>query len=312
MGHSGWISLGKVFGPDQGPDWMRSHAQVPTPLLDEDAGIIRVYFASRPQPGLTLTSFVDLDIRDPRKIIYVNEKPILELGRPGTFDEHGIMPSCAVRHGKEVYLYYSGWSQSVGVPYTNSTGLAISRDGGASFAKISEGPILAKSRVDPFSATSPFVMKANNEWLMWYCSGTGWIPYQGKQEHIYDIKFARSDDGINWKVEGIVALPATEAEQALTRPWVRQVSGVWEMFYCHRKACDFRDGEGAYNLNVALSNNLDTWKRQPIGQEEFPRHAWDQKTQAYPALIGANGTTYLFYNGDGFGVDGFGILMAKP
>src|SRR5215831_12630042 len=118
---------------------MKTHAQVPTPLVCDN--VIRVYFSSRPEHTISLTSFVDLDINDPTKIVRVNEKPILELGKPGTFDEHGIMPSCAVRDGEKVFLYYSGWSRAGSVPYTNSTGLAVSSDGGETFEKISEGPI---------------------------------------------------------------------------------------------------------------------------------------------------------------------------
>ena len=67
----------------------------------------------------------------------INSKPILELGKPGTFDEHGIMPSCIVKNGDELYLYYSGWQQSIGVPYNNYTGLAISKDNGKTFKKYS-------------------------------------------------------------------------------------------------------------------------------------------------------------------------------
>ena len=133
----------------------------------------------------------------------LNQKPILELGKPGTFDEHGIMPSCAIIYDDRVLLYYSGWSRSVSVPYTNATGLAISEDGGETFRKISEGPILAKSIADPYSATSPVVLRKDNTWHMWYCSGTGWLRVRGKYEHVYDIKYAGSRDGVHWQSEGI-------------------------------------------------------------------------------------------------------------
>lgn len=287
---------------------MASHAQVPTPLVDEVNAVIRVYFATRPEPGRTLTSFVDLDLHNPTRILHVSDRPILEPGKPGTFDEHGVMPSCAMWVGKEVFLYYSGWSRSVGVPYTNSTGLAVSDDGGISFHKISEGPILSKSIVDPYSATSPFVMRTNDEWRMWYCSGTGWIEHAGKQEHVYDIKLAKSDDGIRWRATGEVALPSNEDEQALTRPWVF-FHDRWYMCYCHRKATDFRDGSGAYRLGVARSTDLNTWEVEQAGCKNWPREDWNDKTQAYPAIAQANNIRYLFSNGNGFGASGFGVWL---
>src|SRR5688572_2499175 len=110
-----WVKKGLVFSPKNEGGWMKSHAQVPTPLVCDN--FVRVYFSSRPEPTVSLTSFVDLDISDPTKVLRICEKPILPLGKPGTFDEHGIMPSCAVRHGDAVYLYYSGWSRSTSVPY---------------------------------------------------------------------------------------------------------------------------------------------------------------------------------------------------
>ena len=170
-----WTKLGLVLRPGGEGGWMHSHAQVPTPLVLPDAGVIRVYFASRPQKNLTLPTFCHLDLDDLTRVIRVNEQPLLDPGPPGTFDEHGIMPSCALEADGAVLLYYSGWSRSASVPYTNATGLAVSEDGGLTFRKVSEGPILSRNLHDPYSATSPVVLKEGEGWHMWYCSGTGWV-----------------------------------------------------------------------------------------------------------------------------------------
>lgn len=308
-----WRRLGKVFGPEMGPAWMQSHAQVPTPLLDEAAGIIRVYFSARPQAGVSLCSYVELDAADPLRVLYVHQTPVLELGQPGTFDEHGIMPSCAVRHGELVYLYYSGWSRAASVPYTNSTGLAISEDGGRTFRRAGEGPILGKSLGDPYSATSPFVMRDEGAWRMWYCSGTGWPMLDGKYEHVYDIKEASSDDGIFWRPSGKVALSATATEQALTRPWVTRLGEHWHLNYCHRRESDFRDGAGAYRI-AAASGGPDQWERRGAdGPSALPHDAddWDAKAQAYPAVLQVGTRLLMFYNGNGFGAGGFGVAVAE-
>lgn len=306
-----WQPLGKVFDPEMGPPWMRTHAQVPTPLLDESAGIIRVYFSSRPEHGLSLISYVDIDAENPQHLVHINQMPLLELGKPGTFDEHGIMPSCAVRHEGLVYLYYSGWSRCTTVPYANSTGLAISEDGGRTFRRAGEGPVLAKSLVDPYSATSPFVMHHNGQWRMWYCSGTGWPLVDGKYEHVYDIKEATSEDGIFWRPTGKVALSATDEEEALTRPWLMQFGSQWRMWYCHRRAKNFRDGEGAYQIASASSLDLISWKRFDTEKlnANCNEEAWDAKAHAYPALIQVGTRLLMFYNGNGFGASGFGCAV---
>jgi predicted GH43/DUF377 family glycosyl hydrolase len=305
-----WRKQGLVISPNGAGGWMKSHAQVPTPLVCEE--FIRVYFSSRPESNLSLTTFVDLDIDNPGKILRLHPAPILELGRPGTFDEHGIMPSCAIRNGDQVFLYYSGWSRSASVPYTNSTGLAVSNDGGQTFRKISNGPILAKSKSDPFSATSPFVLKEGNAWHMWYCSGTGWLEIGEKFEHTYDIKYASSDNGIDWTPSPDPVIPQRSENEAITRPWVVRSDKGYDMWFCYRGSHSFRDGEEAYRIGYAHASDLHQWSREDqragIGPSE---NGWDSRMIAYPAVVKANSRTLMFYNGNGFGFDGFGYAVLE-
>jgi predicted GH43/DUF377 family glycosyl hydrolase len=301
-----WQKQGLVFAPNGQAGWMNSHAQVPTPIETDQS--IRVYFSSRPQQNLSLTTFVDLDKNDPTKVLSVNDAPILEVGKPGTFDEHGIMPSCAVRNGQQVYLYYSGWSRGSSVPYTNSTGLAISDDGGKTFQKISDGPILGKGIHDPYSATSPCVLRQGDDWHMWYCSGTGWQEIAGKYEHTYDIKHAQSPDGITWSPDGKTSLRTETEYEALTRPFVTQGKHGYDMWFCYRGSLDFRDGEDAYRIGYAFSSDLLNWQRRDSEAGIAPAPSgWDSKMIAYPAVITVMNRTWMFYNGNGFGKDGFGI-----
>jgi hypothetical protein len=300
-----WQKQGLIFAPSGAGGWMNSHAQVPTPLVSEE--FIRVYFSSRPEPNLSLTTFVDLDTETPSRILRLNPNPILELGKPGTFDEHGIMPSCAVRNGRQVFLYYSGWSRGASVPYTNSTGLAVSDDGGQSFQKISDGPILGKSIHDPFSATSPVVVKEKGAWHMWYCSGNGWLEIDGKFEHTYDIKYARSNDGIVWEPSAAPVIPRRIEHEAITRPWVVKREDGYDMWFCYRGSHDFRDGEDAYRIGYAHSEDLQQWLREDDEAGiDISETGWDSKMIAYPAVVKVNGRTLMFYNGNGFGVEGFG------
>ena len=298
-----WVKGGLVFSPGDG--WMKSHAQVPTPLVGD--GFIRVYFSSRPDPQTSLTTFVDLDADDPAKVLRVNPMPILELGGRGAFDEHGIMPASAVRDGDNVYLYYSGWSRATSVPYVNTTGLAVSTDGGATFEKVGGGPVLGLSDRDPFSATSPGVLKEGDSWHMWYCSGTGWLEVDGKQVQTYDIKHARSNDGIEWQPTGQIAVPQRSEYEALTRAYVVRRADGYHMWFCYRGSHDFRDGSDAYRIGYAYSDDLEVWHRDDecagIG---VSAEGWDSRMLAYPAVVN-DGHTYLFYNGNGFGAAGFGF-----
>lgn len=106
--------------------WMDTHTQLGIPyMLDENT--IRIFFNSR-TGGKTRPTYVDLD--NSFNIVNKNEKPLLELGRRGTFDDCGVMFSSIVDVGNKIYMYYTGWNEMKSVRYHNSIGLAISEDGG--------------------------------------------------------------------------------------------------------------------------------------------------------------------------------------
>ncbi|MFN2532376.1 MAG: hypothetical protein ABR555_13860 [Pyrinomonadaceae bacterium] len=305
-----WQKQGVIFSPTNQGGWIKSHAQVPTPLATDEC--LRVYFSARPERNVSLTTFVDLDVDDPHKILRLNSSHILQLGKPGTFDEHGIMPACAIRSGDKVFLYYSGWSRAASVPYTNSTGLAVSTDGGETFTKFSEGPILTRTIHDPYSATSPCVLKEDEQWHMWYCSGTGWLQVDGKFEHTYDIKYARSSDGIVWQTSGTAVIPQETETDAITRPYVIKGRDRYHMWFCHRGSYNFRDGADAYRIGYAYSDDLQRWYRADDEAGIATSEAgWDSRMVAYPAVIRVRNQLLMFYNGNGFGAAGFGYATLR-
>ncbi len=269
---------------------------------------LRVFFAARPERGLSLTTHVDLDRADPGRVLDVPGTLTLELGRPGTFDADGVMPSALVRHGAEVYLYYSGWCKLGGkVPYNNATGLALSSDGGASFQRAYDGPILDRTAVEPWSATSPAVVRTERGWFMWYSSGTNWIEVDGKPEHVYVIKSATSADGRSWTRSGAAALPAQRADESQTRPTVIFLDGRWHMWFCYRGSRDFRNSGETYRIGYAYSDDLQTWQRDDGSAGiDLAAAGWDHQMQCYPDVVDVDGRVLLFYNGNGFGATGFG------
>ena len=94
-----------VFSQNNFPHWGITHAQVPTPVVLKNKNIIRVFFASRPEEGKTQIGFADFDYEMPNKLLHVSSKPVLDVGEPGTFDEHGVMPSCVLEVNNKLFLY---------------------------------------------------------------------------------------------------------------------------------------------------------------------------------------------------------------
>lgn len=300
-----WYTKGKVFSVNGQFGWMNSHSQVPTVLPLKDR--YRVFYSTRIQQTESRIARVDISL-DWKTVLSLSETPVLELGQPGTFDEHGNMPSAVFYHQGKVFLYYSGWSRRTDTPYANYTGLAISKDDGISFEKFSEGPVLTQDVYDPFSATSPCVFVENDTFHCFYCSGTGWIKHLGKFEHVYDIKYAYSKDGIHWQKRAQSILPQTYSEEAITRPTVCNIDGTYYMWFCARGTKDHRGGVDAYRIGQASSSDLINWQRSEdwVG---LNRSELDGEMQAYPYVIMNEGKLSMLFNGNGFGQTG--ILLAE-
>lgn len=300
-----WEKKGLLFKPEG-----NSYAQVPTLLVKEK--VVRVYFSYRPEKGLSLTTYLDLDIDDLSKVVYIHSRPILEVGAPGTFDEHGIMPSSVVEKDGLVYLYYSGWQRSTSVPYNNYTGLAISEDGGDTFRRSFSGPVLDRTRFELFSATSPLVLFINGQWHCWYSSGTHWHKINDKFEHTYDVKYASSADGKEWLQANQVAIRQRNEFEAITRPAILHLNDGYHMWYSYRGSHGFRADGDSYRIGYATSADLINWTRKDDASGiELSREGWDSKMMAYPSVITLKNKILMFYNGNDFGAGGFGYAELK-
>lgn len=307
-----WIKKGVIFAPDHNFDWMVSHASIP--VVDEVRfGVLRVYFGTRDGNGRSQTSYIEVDAERPENVLYIHDKPILALGKPGTFDDSGIMPSWIVNHRNKKYLYYIGWNVKVSVPYHLSIGLAISEDEGRSFAKVSEGPLLDRSIDEPFFNTAPCVQHEENTWRMWYVSCTGWESDAERPEPRYHIKYAESPDGIRWRKTDHVCIDYTGETDAIGRPCVYKQNGLYRMLYSYRDVRGYRtDPAQSYRLGYAESNDGIAWTRQDVEAGiERSASGWDSAMMEYCYIYHYRDRSYLFYNGNGFGKTGFGYAVAS-
>src|SRR5436190_6611639 len=234
-----WVRKGRIFSPADHPDWAGTHAQVPTALLLPDR--VRIFYADRNGAGKSYTTYLDVDRRDLGIVLYHHKAPILPFGAPGTFDDDGVMPSYALRHEGRVWLYYSGWNRGVTVPYRNSVGIAVSDDDGATFRRLYEGPVLERTAREPYIAVTPSILKEGSQWRMWYISGMRWVEIEGRYEPVYVIKYAFSEDGIDWSRPNRLCIPPSHDEEAFSHPTVIKDGGRYRMWYCSRNSRDYRD-----------------------------------------------------------------------
>src|SRR3989442_235782 len=102
------------------------------------------------------------------------------------------MPSAVVDVGNEKWLYYIGWNESVTVQSRNAIGLAVSTDGGFTFERAFRGPVVARTRDEPFFTATPFVLREDGKWRMWYASTIAFLKVDGRYEPVYVIKYGES------------------------------------------------------------------------------------------------------------------------
>ena len=311
-----WLKKGLIFAPNRNNINMHSHAAIPfADKIDDNS--LRIYFSSRNCKGQSLPFYIDVDRSNPRLIKNIQEEPILSLGELGSFDDSGIMPSWIVNYNGMKYMYYIGWNPQVTVSYRLSIGLAISTDGGNTYTKYSKGPICDRSKEEPYFNTAPCVLIINNIWKMWYISCTGWEFINNYPEPKYHVKYAESDDGINWNKTGLVCIDYDTEAEAIGRPTVLFENGKYKMWFSYRKISNYRsDKQSSYRIGYAESADGINWtkKNQKSKIDISQNDNWDCEMITYSHVIlneKLDNNLTMFYNGNGFGKSGFGYAVLE-
>ena len=297
-----WIKKGLIFEPRKNLGWMISHAAVPFAFrIEQD--LYRIYFSSRDNFNRSQTGFILINIKKLKDGYQITNEPILKVGDVGAFDDAGAMSSWLVGHDHCVYLYYIGWNTGGTVPFRNAIGVAISSDGGKTFEKYGEGPILDRSIYDACFVANPCVLIESGVWRMWYLSCIKWVVGKKGPKHFYHIKYAESRDGIIWERKGLVCIDfKSNEEYAISRPCILKERGIYKMWYSYR-------GD-SYRIGYAESPDGLQWDRkdEAVGID-VSESGWDSEMICYPHVFDHDGEKYMLYNGNGYGKSGIGLAV---
>jgi predicted GH43/DUF377 family glycosyl hydrolase len=303
-----WVKKGLIFSVDDLNHFAYSHCHKPTPLVIDDK-TIRIYFGVRDKDSKTRTTFIDVDKNNPSEVKYVHDKPVLDLGKIGAFDDSGANVCSVVRHGEDIYMYFIGWNPSTTVHTRNAIGMAISKDNGLTFNRVYDGSILDRNKEEPYYTGAVDVRRESDDvWRMWYTSGTEWKMVNNKPEIWYHIKYAHSLDGIDWVRDNVLCIPPSNPLEATARPSVIFKDGKYMMWFSKRSISGFRTNKQAqYRAGYAESKDGIKWTRTDEKSGiDVSGEGWDSEAIAYPYVIDAGDRFLMFYNGNGFGKSGFG------
>ncbi len=286
---------------------MHTHASVPfVGKIEGDR--IKVFFSSRNTRQESSVGYLWFDIKT-LQVLEVSNRPVLTAGDLGCFDDSGVMGCCIVNCENVQRMYYIGWNLGVTVPFRNSIGVAESYDGGTTFKKKYLGPILDRTKEEPHFVASCCVLKDDELYKIWYLSCTGWFKGDnGKVMHRYHIKYAESQDGIDWHRNGTVAIDyRDEHEYAVSVPRViKDKNGIYRMWFSSRASKDIP----TYRIRYAESKNGINWARkdEQVGID-VSGSGWDSEMMEYPYVFFHSGRLYMLYNGNNYGLSGFGLAV---
>jgi glycosyl hydrolase family 32 len=234
-------------------------------------------------------------------VIGVSPGPALEVGEPGSFDSQGVVPTAIVQRPEGMFLYYAGYQIPNDVRFLVLGGLAVSQDGGRTFTRRQRVPVMERTDAEPLFRVPHTVFYDQGVWRCWYGGGSHFIQGANKTLPVYDIRHIESPDGIHFGAEGRVCLTTASTEHRLGRPFVLKHGGLYKMFYGYGTEAT------TYRLGYAESTDGLAWVRKDdkIGLD-VSAEGWDSEMAGYPCVVTVRDRVYLFYNGNGYGRDGFG------
>ncbi|MGB6035335.1 MAG: hypothetical protein WBG42_03640 [Cryomorphaceae bacterium] len=290
----------RIFDPSRNLPNGFTHASCPVGLTKpNNTSWFRVFFSSRDKTNQSHIFYADFVLEKGKvHLVEVSQNPVLSPGNKGLFDQHGVTSGSLLINGNELWLYYLGWSLQVDVPWTNTIGLARSTDFGNTFSKTSLAPIMDRSEEDPYSMSYPWVIKEQEEYIMYYGSNEIWG--DSKYDMLHGIKRASSRDGVQWVRNQEYILRVNETYTAFSRPSVIRTNQGFDMLV------SVKDVNGKYDLKRYLSQGNNSWKE--ISLPKAPKEEWDSEEATYPSWLVIADKTFVLHNGNGYGKTGFGIF----
>jgi predicted GH43/DUF377 family glycosyl hydrolase len=246
---------------------------------------------------------VDLNPENPSEIINISHSPVLDCGSAGCFDDNGVILGDVIKYENKFYMFYIGFQLVKKAKFLAFTGLAISQDNGNSFQRLKETPIMDRSPEGVFFRAIHSIAYEKGIWKIWYAIGSSWTLINNASFPSYKIAYQESLSYDKFSEIGEVCIDFERDEYRIGRPRVYKTKQGYTMYYTKGTI------SGEYFPGVAYSQDGKTWERKdkdfPLALSSDP-NGWDSMHLSYPSIISYKDKTYMFYNGNDMGRNGFG------
>lgn len=295
-----WKDLGLIFPVRDLMPWARSHFYVPTVL--DMGNVVRVYGALWDEQKHGRLGYVDLD---PITLAVrgVSDAPCLPDSAKGMFDCDGVTPLAAYHEPDgRVRLYYAGWQRDPAphIRYSFYSGAAFSADGGTTFTRYQDAPIMGPNTPESETRTG-FMMPEGDHWRCWCTDYAGAVVIEGKRIPSYNLGTMTSRDGLQWDNASTPVFTVTDKVFGYGRAAIWHESGLYHGLFGVRHI-DY----GYHDMMYATSPDGITWSDlSPDGYGFSAAQTGDGQAQVcFPALYHQPHRIVMFYNGDSYGEAG--------
>jgi predicted GH43/DUF377 family glycosyl hydrolase len=287
-----------VYGPNKSGSWDSWTNGVSIVPFDDDRRY-RMYYSGREGEGI---GFAEAEAADPVTWTEHPASPVL-LPRADNWEGNRInQPRVTKLTESHWRMFYTGWGyEGPGTKW--ALGAADSFDGGTTWKRLQDGPVLARGGAlsyDGGGACVPMVLRVGERWMMWYTAAT--VSPAGNQN--IHLCLATSRDCLNWeKHDGNPVLTDDFSDGAprsvTSRCAVRHDNGIFRMWYSFAKP----------HYRICYAESLDgiEWERSPVAPVLGPSAApaWDDTMVEYPEVQVVAGTFRMWFCGNGFGSVGY-------
>ena len=307
-----WGKLGIIIRP-LGTDQSVSHCYVPTPLVLEHEGVVRIYYSSWDKNQRGRIFYSDLDINDITREVKRSKGPVLGLGRPGTFDSDGVSPQFAILGERQViHILYQGF-QRTAYPKINMmlSGLAKEKVGSPTLYRWADTPFLERTPQEPFIRSAMCLLIHENLFRVWYTSGiSGWDPCVDNTHWDtyprYDISHIIGEGlGDIYKSLGIRCFIKQDDELGVSRPWVIHENEIYKMWFSARKENE------PYKIGYAESIDGMIWGRMDEKVGIRSDKVYDNEMICFGAVFDVEDNRYMIYNGNDHGRYGAALAVLE-
>ncbi|MGF1765965.1 hypothetical protein L4D06_01040 [Enterovibrio makurazakiensis] len=301
-----WLKKGLIYNPQSSAYTHGSHPCIVQ--VEGDLYVIAYTCRDKNRKSNIFLSYAN--VSDGIITLVGSPKMALSPGDIGYFDCDGVISGCLIKHEGGYYLYFVGWQNLPDGLWICDTGRATLDIDKLELTREFPGPIIGRDKNHPlFAAATAFHISEDGIWHTWYNSGLKWERTDKGLDHYYGLHHAHSVDGIDWIYDKEQCLPfKDEYEYAFGRPSVVFWAGKYHMWYAHRASKYIE----TYRIGYSTSNDGLSWDRQDESSGiDVSESGWDSQMICYPSVFEHEGIRYMLYNGNHYGLTGFGYAVME-